>query len=129
METDTLVPQTPKLTLAGRIVSGLAVFMLAGSAFMKISLNPEMLKNLGAQGITPEMIRNIGILELVCALIYAVPQLSFVGALLLTGYMGGAVYAHVRVGEQFVPPLIPAAVVWVGLALREPRVRALLFRR
>jgi hypothetical protein len=129
MESHVLVEQSPKLTLAGRIVSGFAVLMLAGSAFMKISGNPEMLKNLAAQGITAEMVRNIGILELVCALIYAVPQLSFLGAVLLTGYMGGAVYAHVRVGEQFVPPLIPAAVVWVGLALREPRVRALLFRR
>ena len=121
--------QSTKLTWAGRGVSAFAVLALLGSAFVKISLSPEMLKNLGPQGITPELVRAIGITELVCALIYAVPQTAFLGAILLTGYLGGAVYAHVRVGEQFIPPLIPAVFVWTGLALREPRVRALLLRR
>lgn len=58
-------------------------------------------------------------------MLYAVPQTSVLGAVLVTGYLGGAVSAHVRVGQPFVLPLVLGIFVWVALYLREPRLRAL----
>jgi hypothetical protein len=66
------------------------------------------------------------IVEIACALIYAIPQTSVFGAILLTGYLGGATATHVRVGEPFFLPVIVGIVVWLGLFLREGRLRALL---
>jgi hypothetical protein len=68
----------------------------------------------------------ITIVEVACAILYAIPQTSVLGAILLTGYLGGAVATHVRVGEPFYFPLIVGAVVWVGLYLRDARLQALI---
>jgi hypothetical protein len=68
----------------------------------------------------------LGILEIACTIVYAIPQTSVLGAILLTGYLGGAMATHVRIGEQFVPPLILGILVWGGLYLCDGRLRALL---
>jgi hypothetical protein len=59
-------------------------------------------------------------------LIYAIPQTAVLGAILLTGYMGGAIATHVRVGDGVVVHIIIGVLVWLGLFLREPRLRAIL---
>jgi hypothetical protein len=68
----------------------------------------------------------IGLLELLCAVLYLVPQTALLGAVLLTGYLGGAVATHLRIGEPFVLPLVLGVLIWAGLWLRDPRLRGLL---
>ena len=72
------------------------------------------------------MIVPLSILELSCVLIYAIPSTSILGAILLTGYLGGAICTHWRVGDPFVVQAILGVLVWVGLYLREERLRGLV---
>lgn len=69
----------------------------------------------------------IGILELACTVVYVIPRISILGAILLTGYLGGATAAHVRIGDSsFGAPVIVGALVWLGLFLRSARLRELI---
>jgi hypothetical protein len=69
----------------------------------------------------------LGAIEICCALLYAIPRTAVLGAVLLTGYLGGAIATHVRVGDpSFVTPLVLGMIAWAGLYLRDPRLRALL---
>ena len=68
----------------------------------------------------------ITIVEIVCAIVYAIPRTSVLGAILLTGYLGGATATHVRVGEPFFLPILVVVVIWLGLYLRDTRLRALV---
>jgi hypothetical protein len=125
-------PQTPnassrRLLWAGRIVSALPVLMLLMSAFMKLSSNPEMVQQfVGKFGYPESTILSIAILELACVALYVVPQTSVLGAVLLTGYLGGATATHVRVSDPFIAPVVVGVLVWLGLYLRDERLRALL---
>ena len=108
-------------------VSGLVILMLSFSAFAKLSGFPEVGKVMtGLLGFPAGTIVGIGWLEVFCVLIYAIPRTAVLGAVLLTGYLGGAIAAHVRVGDSFLSPLIGGGIVWLGIYLRHPRVRALL---
>jgi hypothetical protein len=109
------------------VASALPVLGLLMSAGMKLSHNPEMVKNFVEKFGFPEgTMSPLGVVELTCAILYAVPQTSVLGAVLLTGYLGGAVATHVRVGEAFGPPVLLGVLVWLGLFLRDERLRALL---
>jgi hypothetical protein len=68
----------------------------------------------------------LGVVELACVVIYLFPKTAVLGAILLTGYLGGAVAAHVRLEEQFAMPVILGVMLWGGLYLRDIRLRALL---
>jgi hypothetical protein len=68
----------------------------------------------------------ISVLAAGCAILYAIPRTSVLGAVLITGYLGGATASHIRIGEAPIAPLVVAAFVWLGIYLREPRLRALL---
>ena len=68
----------------------------------------------------------LGILELLCVVVYLVPNTAILGAVLLTGYMGGAILAHLRIGESILFQIALGLVIWLGLYLREPRLRELL---
>ena len=119
---------TTKTTLwAGRILSGLAVLLFALSAFMKFSGSPEVLQMFtGKLGYPPGALLALGILEISCVVVYLIPRTAILGAVLLTGYLGGAIATHFRVGDPFVVPLVLGIVVWAGLYLRDERVRAIL---
>ena len=80
----------------------------------------------GTLGFPATVISGIGLLEIACVLLYAIPRTAVLGAVLLTGYPGGAIAAHVRVGDAFISPLIGGGLVWLGIYLRDARVRALL---
>jgi hypothetical protein len=71
----------------------------------------------------------IGILEPACTAVYAIPRTSVLGAILLTGYLGGATATHVRIGDPSFGPLVAGALVWLGLFLRDARLRALVHWR
>ena len=108
-------------------VSGLAILMLSFSAFAKLSGHPEVGKVMsGLLGFPAGTVIGIGWLEAACVLLYAIPRTAVLGAVLLTGYLGGAIAAHVRVGDAFLSPLIAGGLVWLGIYLRHERVRALL---
>ena len=86
---------------------------------------------LGARlGYPVSLAVGIGVLELACVAVYVVPRTSLLGAVLLTGYLGGAIATHVRVQDPFfthvVFPIYVAALIWIGLLLRDARVRALV---
>jgi hypothetical protein len=120
--------------LAGRILSGLSIAFLLLDAGMKIAQAPAAVDGTVQLGYPVETILGIGLVQLACLALYAAPRTAVLGALLLTGYLGGAVATHVRVGNPLFShilfPTYVAALVWGGLYLRDARVRALLpFRR
>ena len=115
----------------GRVVSALPVAIMLMSAAFKLSGaltgNEEMLRNWAKSGYPPSTLLPIGLLEIACAVVYAAPPTAVLGAVLVTGYLGGAVATHVRVGEPaFVGPVVFGVLAWLGLYLRDPRVRALM---
>jgi len=76
-------------------------------------------------GYSQDLIAKIGILEIALAIVYLIPRTSFPGAILLTGYLGGAIATHVRVGDPFFFPIIVGVLMWIGLALRCPEIFSL----
>jgi len=115
------------MTWTGRVFSALVVLMLAFSAFMKLTQNPEAVKGFVEQfGYPVGILVTLGVVELACALLYLIPTTRVLGAILVTGYLGGAIATHVRVGEGFLPPLILGILAWGGLYLRDARLRNLL---
>jgi hypothetical protein len=121
-------PVTPSkgILWTGRIMSTLPVLMLLFSATMKFSGSPDLAKGFEHLGWKIQLAPSLGVLELVCTVLYAIPRTSVLGAILLTAYLGGATAAHVRVGDPFVSTIIVGVVLWGGLFLRNPRLRALL---
>ena len=128
------LPETPARgpILAGRVLSGLVIAFLALDGAMKlVPLQPvtDTMAALGWPGDAPTA-RLLGILTLVPTLLYAIPRTAPLGALLLTAYLGGAVATHVRIGNPLFTHILfgvyLGALMWGGLWLRDPRVRALL---
>lgn len=119
---------------AGRILSGLVVLFLLFDASVKLAQTTMAVEASASLGLAAHLMLPIGLIELVCLAVYVVPATSVLGAVLLTGYLGGAVVTHLRVGSPLLGytlfPLYVAALMWGGLYLREDRLRALLpFRR
>jgi hypothetical protein len=111
----------------GRFLSALPVLMLLMSASMKLSRAPQMLEAFtGHLGYSVSTLFPLAVLELVCTALYVLPRTAALGALLLTGYLGGAIATHVRVGDPFLTPLVLGVLVWAGLYLRDARLRELL---
>ena len=110
----------------GRILSTLPVLMLVMSAAMKLTKHPEVLKGFDKMGWPEYLLVPLGIVELVSTVLYVIPQTAVLGAILLTGYLGGAIATHVRIGEPFIMLAIFGVVIWLGLFLRDARVRALI---
>ena len=119
-------PVSSKLLWAGRIASALPVLMLLMSAVMKLLKSAPVVEGLTHFGYAESQALGLGIVELICTLIYVIPRTSVLGAILLTGYLGGATATHVRVGESFLMPVIFGILVWGGLFLRDTRLRALI---
>jgi len=117
-----------KALWTGRVMSTLPVLMLVMSGVMKIAQTAEVVKGFAdwpAGSAVP-----LGILELACTVVYVVPRTAVLGAILLTGYLGGATAVSVRLGAPFILPVSFGVLVWGGLYLRDPRLRSLIpFRR
>ena len=112
-----------------RILSALASTFLLVDGVMKLLKPPVVVQATLQLGYNDSAILGIGITLLVCTLLYIVPRTSTLGAVLLTGYLGGAVASNVRAGMpvfNVIFPIIIAALVWVGLGLRDHRIRNLL---
>jgi hypothetical protein len=112
----------------GRVLSLLPALLILFSAGMKLAHAPQFIAQwTGKFGYTEGSATTIGVIEVACVVLYLVPRTSVLGAVLLTGYLGGAVATHVRIGDpSFVTPLLLGVLAWAGLYLREGRLRALL---
>jgi hypothetical protein len=119
-------PLSTKMLWAGRIMSALPVLMLLFSGVMKLMKPASVLEVFTRLGYPESLAVGIGITEFACAVVYLIPRSSVLGAILLTGYLGGATATHVRVGEPFFIPIVLGVLVWGGLVLRDERLRALL---
>jgi len=113
----------------GRIVSGLVVLFLIFDGVTKVIKQRQVLETSAKLGYPVDSIVLIGAVLLVCVAAYVIPRTSILGAILLTGYLGGAVATHVRVHDPLfdtVFPIIFGVLVWGGLFLRDARLRALI---
>ena len=115
-----------KMLWAGRIVSALPVLLLTFSGVIKLIKPAAVLTEFTRLGYPDRVVLGIGILEIACTVVYVNPRTSILGAILLTGYLGGAVATHVRIGDQFIPPILFGVLAWGGLYLRDARLRELL---
>ncbi len=126
----TTTPPTGQLW-TGRIMSGLVVAFLVfdgGIKLAPLAIVTETMQQLGYSG-SPELARGLGVMTLVIALLYALPRTSLLGAILLTGLLGGAMATHLRVGSPLFSHLLfglyLGLLAWGGLYLRDPRLRRL----
>ena len=114
----------------GRVVTGLVTLFLLFDSVTKLLRVPAVVTATAQMGFPVAAVPVIGATLLACVVLYLVPRTAVLGAVLLTGYLGGAVFAHVRVGDPLLThvlmPIYVAAMLWGGLYLRDARVRALL---
>jgi hypothetical protein len=115
---------------AGRIITGLTVAFLTFDSVIKLLRLPVAVQGTVQLGYPENTVLAIGIVQLVCVIAYVLPRTSILGAILLTGYLGGAVATHVRVGSPLVSHTLFAVfvgvLVWLGLYLRDKELRSLV---
>lgn len=135
--TATVVPHTTAATgqrarWAGRVISALMMLLLAWGAVLKLFPSPEIAAGTAAMGWQPHHLLPLGVIEVACLVIYLVPRTAVLGAVLWTGYLGGAVATNLRMDAPVLTgvlmPVYVGVLVWLGLYLRDPRVRALVRR-
>jgi hypothetical protein len=123
-------PVSSKALWAGHVISALVILFLLFDGVIKLLPLDVVTETLGHLGYIPSLARGLGVLTLVCAVLYAIPQTSVLGAILLTGYLGGAIAAQARIGSPLFStllfPVYVAALIWGGLWLRDARLRALV---
>jgi hypothetical protein len=115
-----------KILWVGRAISVLVSLIFLMSSFLKLKDGPEVVKGIAHLGIPESMVVPLSILEITCVVIYLIPATSVPGAILLTGYIGGAMCTHWRVGDPFFLHIALGIFVWLGLYLRENRLKALI---
>lgn len=115
-----------KVIWIGRVVSILAILPFLPSAIMKLTSSPQVLEGMTRYGVPESLILTIGILEVLCVIIYLLPWSSVLGAILLTGYLGGTIITHLRLMEPVPIQVSLGVLLWLGLYLRDRRVRELL---
>ena len=127
------VPETMTLHRSlwtGRIMSALVVIALVADGTVQLFVPAQVASMLQETGFAMDLTRVVGPIILGCAILYAIPATAVLGAILVTGSLGGAICAHVRIGELGSPPeiisLLLGGLTWGGLYARDTRVRALL---
>jgi hypothetical protein len=124
------VPVSKKSLWAGRILSGLVVLFLIPDAIIKFMKPAPVVDAFAHLGLPLSISVTLGSILLLCTVLYAIPPTSVLGAILLTAYLGGAVATHLRVGDPLFSyvlfPTYLGIVLWLGLYLREERLRALI---
>ena len=115
---------------AGRIMSAFVVIALVADGTIQLFAPAQIASVLQETGFAMDLTRVVGSILLACVILYAIPATAVLGAILVTGFLGGAICAHLRIGELGSPPeivcLLLGAMTWGGLYLRDPRIRAIL---
>jgi hypothetical protein len=122
--------QSNKSLWAGRIIGAVAILFLVLDGVGKILALPPVVEGTARLGYPTSVLLGIGIVEVACLIAYVLPRTSVLGAILLTGYLGGAVATHVRIGSPLFShvlfPIYLAVLIWGALFLRHDRLRALI---
>ena len=121
-----MVAASVKIVWVGRLISVLASLLFVVSAFMKLKGGDEVTQMMAHLGLPGSLVIPLAIVEISCVVIYLIPATSILGAILLTGYIGGAICTHLRVGDPFFVQIALGIVVWAGLYLRENRLKELI---
>ena len=122
-------PVSKKLLWGGRILGGLPALFLLVDGVMKLVKPEEVVKATVQLGYPESVITGLGIVLIACTVVYLIPRTSVLGAILLTGYVGGATASHVRHGDSpftIIFPIVFGVLLWGGLVLRDERLRALV---
>ncbi|MGH9709108.1 MAG: DoxX family protein [Candidatus Acidiferrales bacterium] len=120
-------PVSKKMLWAGRIISGLVILFLLFDGITKVLKVPAVLQAAGQLGFSVNEIVGVGIVLLICTILYAIPRTAILGAILLTGYLGGATVTNLRAGYpvfEMLAPVIFGVLVWAGIFFRDSRLRA-----
>lgn len=121
------VPASKAMLWVGRVISALMIVFMLFDAGIKILKLPAAVEGTLRLGYPASTVQPIGVIGLVCVLLYAIPRTSILGAILLTGYFGGATATQVRVQDAwYIFPPVLGALTWVGLYLRDERLRTLI---
>jgi uncharacterized membrane protein YphA (DoxX/SURF4 family) len=115
-----------KIVWVGWILTILASLLFVFSAFMKLKGGPDLDKGMEHLGLPASMVLPLAILEITCVALYLIPATSVLGAILLAGYIGGTIVTHWRSGDPFIVNIVLGLVLWLGIYLREPRLKDLI---
>ncbi len=112
---------------SGRVMSALPVLLVLFGSVMKLMKTPAVIEGFVRAGLPERLIIPVGAIELACVIVYAIPQTAVLGAILMTGLLGGATLTEVRIGDPTWPlPVVLGMLAWGGLFLRDLRVRELI---
>lgn len=118
--------ESRKALWTGRVMSMLPVPLLLFSAVMKLVHPPQLDEGFKHLELPVTFAAGLGVLELSCTIIYLIPRTAVLGAILLTGYLGGAILTHLRVGDPYWMHILLGLMIWGGLYLRDPRLGDLI---
>ena len=121
-------PTSRRADLAGTILGSLCLLFLLADAVMKLLKLPAVIEATVQLGYAESVIVPLGIVLLVATVLTALPRTRVFGAILLTGYLGGATATHVRAGQVFVFPVMMGVLVWLSIWLKDERVREIVWR-
>ena len=117
---------TKKMLWAGYVMSALPVMMLLFSGILKLVKPASVVEGFTHLGYEESVALGLGLVELLSTFLYVIPRTSVLGAILLTGYLGGATATHLRIGEPFHMAVLLGVFTWGGLYLRDERLRQLI---
>ena len=115
-----------KAVWVGWVLSALASLLFLFSAFIKLKGGPEFDQSMAHLGLPASMVIPLAILEITCTVVYLIPPTAVLGAILLAGYVGGTIVTCWRSGDPFIVNIILGLVIWLGIYLREPRLKDLI---
>jgi hypothetical protein len=122
-----------RAVIAGRILTGIVAVLLTLDSAIKLVRAKAVIEGSAKLGFTGDQMFVIGVIAAVCLVLYLIPRTAPLGAVLWTGYFGGAIVTHLRVGDPLFThilfPIYVAALIWGALYLRDPRVRAIVRKR
>lgn len=121
-----MTSKSMRMVWTGRAMSVLPALMFLFSAAMKFVGGEQVEQGFQHLGLPASMRLPLGVLELACVVVYLIPRTALLGAILLAGYIGGAIVTHWRLGEPVFIQILLGLVVWLGVWLREPRLRELI---
>ncbi len=130
--TTSVAPVAAPRSWTGRVLSAMAILFLIFDGAIKVLQLAPAVDGSVQLGYPADLTLGLGLLELACLAVYVLPRTAFLGAVVLTGYLGGAIASQVRIDAPLISvvfPLIVAALLWGGLSLRDARLRALLAAR
>jgi len=120
-------PVSTKVLWTGRVMSALPVLLILLGAVMKLMKLPAVIEGFAHSGVPERLIVPVGLIESTCVVVYLIPRTAVLGAILMTGLLGGATITTLRIADPTYPmPVVLGMLAWGGLYLRDVRLRALI---